>query len=46
MDVFDTLPYVVELNMLMSTRQRVTRRTILAGTMSGGMKKETWKIIL
>ena len=28
--------------MLMRTRQRVTRRTILAGTMSGGMKKETW----
>ena len=27
--------------MLMRTRQRVTSRTILAGTMSGGMKKET-----
>ena len=26
--------YVVELNMLIKTRQRVTRRTILAGTMS------------
>ena len=33
--------YVVKLNMLMRTRQRVTRSTILAGTMSGGMKKET-----
>jgi hypothetical protein len=32
---------MVELNMLMRTRQRVTRRTILACTISGGMKKET-----
>ena len=33
--------YVVELNILIRTRQRVTNSTILAGTMSGGMKKET-----
>ena len=32
---------MVKLNMLMRTRQSVTRRTILAGTMSGGMKKDT-----
>ena len=61
-------PHVVELNMLMSTKQRVTRRTILAiqkqffdlldkaksgqddkihlaGTMSGGTKKETQDIV-
>ena len=38
------VPHVVELNMLMRTRQRVTSRTILAGTMSGGMKKETQDI--
>ena len=35
--------YVVELNILMRTKQRVTRSTILAGTMSGGIKKETCK---
>ena len=29
------------MNILIRTRQRVTKRTILAGTMSGGMKKET-----
>ena len=61
-------PHVVELNMLMRTKQRVTRRTILAiqkqffdlldkaksgqddkihlaGTMSGGTKKETQDIV-
>ena len=37
----DPATYVVKLNMLIRTRQRVTRRTILAGTTSGGMKKET-----
>lgn len=34
--------YVVELNILIRTRQRVTNNTILAGTMSGGMKKDTY----
>ena len=37
--------HVVELNILTRTRQRVTRRTILAGTMSGGTKKATQDMV-
>ena len=37
--------YVVELNILTRTRQRVTRSTILAGTMSGGTKKATQDMV-
>ena len=41
----ETFSHVVELNMLTRTRQRVTRRTILAGTMSGGTKKATQDMV-
>ena len=39
--ISEVFTYVVELNILIRTRQRVTNNTILAGTMSGGMKKDT-----
>ena len=42
---FENCAHVVELNILTRTRQRVTRRTILAGTMSGGTKKATQDMV-
>ena len=43
--LLENYAHVVELNMLTRTRQRVTRRTILAGTMSGGTKKATQDMV-